>query len=254
MTMSTSAGLLILAVAAVGVLHTLVPDHWAPISMLARQQGWSPLRAARAAAIAGVGHTMSTLAIAIVVWLGGLALAVHYGNLMSMLSSLALFGFGTWIAVSSVRELRAHDSAEHGHSHFGHAHVHRHEASVQHRHWHEHHEDDWHAVEGNLALVPVHEHEHETSSRTALILILGSSPMIEGIPAFFSASRFGLGLLIVMAIVFAACTIGTYIAVTLASLRAIRDIDLGPIERYGEVMSGTFIALLGVVFLVFYQL
>lgn len=78
--------------------------------------------------------------------------------------------------------------------------------------------------------------------------------MIEGIPAFFSASRFGLGLLIVMAIVFAACTIGTYIAVTLASLRAIRDIDLGPIERYGEVMSGTFIALLGVVFLVFYQL
>ena len=251
MTISTSAGLLILAVAAVGVFHTLVPDHWAPISMLARQRGWSPLRTARAAAIAGVGHTVSTLAIAVVVWLGGLALAVHYGHLMSMLSSFALLGFGSWMAISSLRELRAHDAAEHGHSHFAHAHVHRHEDGVEHRHWHEHREHDWHAIDGNLALAPPHEHQHETSSRTALILILGSSPMIEGIPAFFSASRFGVDLLVVMGVVFAACTIGTYVAVTLASLRAIRDIDLGPIERYGEVLSGTLIALLGIVFLVF---
>ena len=73
--------------------------------------------------------------------------------------------------------------------------------------------------------------------------------MIEGIPAFFSASRFGLPLLIVMAFVFAACTIGTYVALTIASLRAVRDIDLGPLERYGEVLSGAIIALLGIVFL-----
>lgn len=73
--------------------------------------------------------------------------------------------------------------------------------------------------------------------------------MIEGIPAFFSASRFGLGLLVTMSVVFAACTIGTYVTVTLASLRAIQNLDLGPIERYGEVLSGAFIALLGAIFL-----
>lgn len=243
---SASAGLLILAVAAVGVLHTLVPDHWTPITVLARQQGWSPLRAARTAAVAGIGHTVSTLAIAVVVWVGGLALAVHYGQLMNALSSLALLVFGLWIAIGSLRD--------HGHSHFGHGHVHRHDDGTEHRHWHEHHDHDWHENDGSLALEPVHVHEHETSSRTALLLILGSSPMIEGIPAFFSASRFGVGLLIVMTIVFAACTIGTYVAVTLASLRAIRDIDLGPLERYGEVISGAFVALLGAIFLVFPQL
>jgi hypothetical protein len=248
---SQTAGLLILAVAAVGVLHTLVPDHWAPIAVLARQQGWSTLRAARAAAIAGVGHTVSTLAIAAVVWLGGLALASHYGNLMGTLSSLALLGFGAWIAIGSLRELGAHNYADDHHEPLGHTHVHRHADGTEHRHWHVHQEHDRHEIDGALALVPVHEHQHETSSRTALLLILGSSPMIEGIPAFFSASRFGVSLLVAMSVVFAVCTIGTYVILTLASLRAIQNIDLGPIEKYGEVLSGTFIALLGAIFLLF---
>jgi len=33
--------LLVYAVIAVGVLHTVVPDHWLPLTILARQQGWS---------------------------------------------------------------------------------------------------------------------------------------------------------------------------------------------------------------------
>lgn len=75
--------------------------------------------------------------------------------------------------------------------------------------------------------------------------------MVEGIPAFFAASRFGVGLLIVMALVFAVCTIGTYVALTVASVRAMQNVDLGPLERYGEVLSGALIALLGIVFLWF---
>jgi hypothetical protein len=35
---SGPALLLIIAVAVVGVLHTMVPDHWAPITLLARQR------------------------------------------------------------------------------------------------------------------------------------------------------------------------------------------------------------------------
>ena len=53
--------LLIVTVAVVGVLHTVVPDHWAPIVVLARQQGWSIARTARSAAIAGLGHVTTTL-------------------------------------------------------------------------------------------------------------------------------------------------------------------------------------------------
>jgi hypothetical protein len=42
--------LLIGGVVAAGMLHTIVPDHWLPITLLARQQGWSQRETAWAAA------------------------------------------------------------------------------------------------------------------------------------------------------------------------------------------------------------
>ena len=33
--------LIIGAAASVGVLHTIVPDYWVPITLIARQRGWS---------------------------------------------------------------------------------------------------------------------------------------------------------------------------------------------------------------------
>lgn len=240
---SSSAVLLVLAVGLVGVLHTLVPDHWAPITLLARQQGWSRAQTLRAAALAGVGHTVSTLLIAVVVWFAGALLAMRFAHIASALSSAALIAFGTWIAVGSLLEMRRN-------SHLGHGHLHRHADGLEHRHWHEHHEADWHS-DGNLALIPIHEHEHRASSRTALLLILGSSPMVEGIPAFFAASRYGVTLLLIMALVFGACTIATYVLLCDASTRSAQNVNLGRFERYGEVLSGALIAALGLVFLFF---
>lgn len=247
MTGSLSPALLIAAVAAVGVLHTMVPDHWAPIALLARQRGWPKAQTARTAAIAGIGHTLSTLLIAAVVWAAGVAFAARFGSLVNLVSSAALMSFGAWIAISSWREMRGEDA--HGHAHFGHTHRHRHGESVEHAHWHEHDAHDWHEVQGALALAPLHEHEHKTSSRGALLLILGSSPMLEGIPAFFAASRYGAPLLAVMSLVFAAATILTYVCLCIASAGSLERVNLGAFERYGEVLSGSFIALLGALFL-----
>jgi hypothetical protein len=52
--------LLVAAVATVGVLHTIVPDHWVPITLIARQRGWSKSETATAALQAGTGHVLST--------------------------------------------------------------------------------------------------------------------------------------------------------------------------------------------------
>ena len=237
--------LLITTVAAVGVLHTLVPDHWAPIVVLGRQQGWSVSRTARAAAIAGFGHVTTTLLLGIVLWLVGASLAVRYAHLVSVAAALALLGFGLWIAYSGWRELREHDG--HGHSHaadLAHAHDHRHDDGVRHVHWHEHAAAEWHVAEDGLATL--HVHEHAVAGRTALLLILGSSPMVEGIPAFFAASTYGVPLLLTMTAVFAGATILTYVSVSVAGIAGLQRISLGPLERYGEVASGLFVALVGV--------
>jgi hypothetical protein len=196
----SGTGLLIATVGAVGVLHTLVPDHWLPISIIARQRRWNAARTASAAAIAGIGHTISTLLLGAVMWAAGAVVAERFGHAISYASSAALVIFGLWIAVSAAREQR-------------HAHP-------------------------------------ERQERTALLLIVGSSPMVEGIPAFFAAGQYGAGALAVMAIVFAIATISTDVILCVSSFAALDRMKFGPLERYGEVFSGGLVTLVGLVFAV----
>lgn len=75
--------------------------------------------------------------------------------------------------------------------------------------------------------------------------------MVEGIPAFFAAGKYGLSLILIMAVVFAASAILTYVLLCVYSTASLQRIKFGPLERYGEVISGAFIALVGLAFWVF---
>jgi hypothetical protein len=305
-TITTPGLLLVLSVAVVGVLHTAVPDHWVPITLIARQRGWSKSETAKAAVLAGTGHVVTTLVIGLAVWFGGAVFATRFGDVVDTIASLALVLFGGWIAFSAWREIRgpghghghgglfghSHDDDQghdrdaahmgrfdehdhhthehnHGHSHdedeaahdplyarltgdvavlTRHTHAHRH-GGAAHVHWHDHAADTAHQITADMeAAPPLHVHKHRASGRTALLLILGSSPMVEGIPAFFAASRYGFGLISLMAVVFALSTIVTYVVLCVYSAAGLQRVNLGPLERYGEVISGAFIALVGVVF------
>jgi ABC-type nickel/cobalt efflux system permease component RcnA len=232
---------------------------------MARQEGWTRRDIARAAFGAGVGHSLSTLVLGLVVWLVGAAFATRFGQAVSGVASLALIGFGLWVAMSSLRDL-LRDSAGYGHhdheghhhsqsgSHpepfLGHRHLHHHGDGRTHAHYHRHSPTTWHGVEGTLAVAaPPHEHQHRMAPRRALLLILGSSPMVEGIPAFFAASRFGIAQLTLMAAIFTLTTTATYVALCVSSVTGLQRVGLGPLERYGEVLSGACIALVGFVFL-----
>ena len=72
--------------------------------------------------------------------------------------------------------------------------------------------------------------------------------MVEGIPAFFAASRYGIATLAVMAILFAASTMITYVVFSVAAASGLQRVKLGVLEEYGEIMSGLFVALVGLVF------
>jgi hypothetical protein len=391
--------LLVVAVGTVGVLHTIVPDHWLPIALIARQRGWSKFETARAALQAGIGHVLSTLLIAMVVWLAGVAFAERFGHIVDTVSSLALIAFGGWFAVSAWRDLRTHGGHGHSHSHdflhphredhaahasaihgpelrrivteegvlelsvfetglpprfrltgvmagdsvivetrradderqdfrfanrgtfwesdeqipephqftvsitinhgdhahhyetqftehdhgrdehshdhgdsqvhesaweddalysplrgeaavlTRHIHAHRHGRGPAHTHWHDHTPASSHPITVEVETAPpAHDHRHKTTARTALLLILGSSPMIEGIPAFFAAGKYGIGLISIMAVVFALSTIATYVLFCVYSTAGLQRVRLGAFERYGEVLSGVFMALVGLAF------
>lgn len=70
--------------------------------------------------------------------------------------------------------------------------------------------------------------------------------MVEGIPAFLAASAKGPILLGLMALTFATATIATYAVMSVAGVRSLQRTSLGRFERYGEVLSGLFVAGVGV--------
>lgn len=398
--MNTEALVLVAAVAGVGVLHTIVPDHWVPITLIARQRGWSRSETAAVALKAGIGHVLSTLVLGLVVWIAGVAFATRFGHLVDTAASIALIGFGSWITISALREIRGvehshghghshshthshnfshltgggaamsygmhgpelqrivtdhgiielsifeagmpprfrltgaeadmirietireggarqmfpmvaretywesleeipephgfavtvtvahgghahtyrtafaeheHNHGEHGHAHgeghgaeaasdalyaampggvavLTHVHAHRHGSGAAHTHLHDHDSASWHQVAAETDAEPLHTHQHKNSSRTALMLILGSSPMVEGIPAFFAAGRYGAGVILLMATIFAISTVVTYVLLSVYSAAGLQRVQIGAFERYGEVLSGALIALVGVAF------
>ena len=262
---------------------------------------------------------LSTLAIAAVVWVAGYATAQQFGSFVDTASSLALIGFGGWIAISAWRDLR---NEGHGHSHDHHYAVSGDPTTI-HAPELQNIATDKGAIELSIfeesmpphfrvtgtkcekliletvrpdgvrqsfafvdkggywqstdsipephgfdVIVPLtndgkerravfaehehhghsHAHVHKAGSRTALLLILGSSPMVEGIPAFFAAGKYGVGLILVMSIVFGLTTIATYVILCVYSVASLKRVSLGPFERYGEVLSGAFIALVGLAF------
>ncbi len=217
MTFGSEKLLLISAVAGVGILHTMVPDHWLPIALMARQRRWSRGETIRTAFLASIGHVLSTLLVGVVVWFAGVAFAQRFGYLADKTASIALFTFGGWIAFAAWRELQRQDD---GIQHSMRSHAHNHQ----------------------------HCHPSKDKSRLPLLLILGSSPMVEGIPAFFAAGKYGLGLIAVMSGVFALSTIATYILLCFSSAEGLQRLHLGALERYGELLSGSFIALIGIIY------
>jgi len=214
--------------------------------VVARGRGWSLIQTARSAALAGVGHVTTTLILGAILWYAGSIAAANYAHIVSLVAAVALIAFGAWIAYGGWREATGNDhghSHDHGHDHHGHAHVHYHEDGTEHVHWHEHHDGDFHADAGAGVM---HHHDHAIAGRTALLLILGSSPMFEGIPAFLAASTRGPTLLGVMAIVFAISTIATYVFMCTLGVRGLAKTSLGPLEKYGEMLSGLIVAAVGV--------
>lgn len=197
--------MLVGTVTVVGVLHTMVPDHWLPIAAIARQQAWSKAQTFRASLKAATGHVITTLVIAAVLWVADLAAAKRFGGIVDLVSSLALIAFGSWIGISALRTIRR------GHSH----------------------------------------HSHDQLGRsTALVLILGSSPVVESLPVFFSAGKYGVGLILVMALAFSVSTIATYVLLSLSSALGLQSLKFGSLERYGEALSGGFVAVVGLTFLI----
>ena len=210
--------------ALLGLVHTLLgPDHYLPFVVMGRARGWSMLKTAWITIVCGFGHVLSSVVLGLIGIACGIAvlkleaLEAFRGNL----AAWALISFGVAYAGWG---------------------VHRGIRNAPHRH-----------LQSEKTSAPVHSHAHsrESKSKTSLtpwvlFIIFVMGPCEPLIPLLmYPAAKESVHGAVWVAIVFGLVTVGTMLAVVLATARGIRMIRFGNWERWIHALAGGAIGLSG---------
>jgi nickel/cobalt transporter (NicO) family protein len=242
---TSSVMLLVMAAAAVAVLHSILPDHWVPLAVVARTQRWSILHVARISALASAGHVLASVVLAGVVAVVGLQfqhqLDVQQGHLVGIVLVLTGLGFLLW-------ELTRHSdrqAAGHGHSHtlgVDRA-YHQHGHDDQH-HSHEHEEHEEHGSE------PAGAVERSLGRRLARIAIpfgVAASPDLTILPVALAASAVGRAPVAGVLLVFAVVTMATFAGLTVLATLAGYQVKGEWLEQHATTITALVLIGIGVV-------
>lgn len=215
--MASSIPLLIAAAATVGFLHSVLPDHWVPLAVIARTQRWSLGHVARISFLASVGHVMTSLIIAGIIAAVGFQFRdlfeAQQGHIVGVILILTGLGFVVWALT--------------GH---GHHHHHDHE----HAHAHDHHHD--HAQESSL----------QRFAAIAGPFGAAASPDLTILPVALAASAVGIGAVLGTLVSFTLATLATFVVLTVAATAAGYQVKGEWLEEHGMLITGMVLAGIGV--------
>jgi ABC-type nickel/cobalt efflux system permease component RcnA len=228
--------------ATIGVVHTLLgPDHYLPFVALARARSWSLARTWAVTAVCGAGHVFGSVVLGAAGIAGGWALSglVDVEELRGELAGWLLLGFGVAYLVWGIRQ---------GIRRRPHAHVHAHADGTVHQHGHDHR--GAHAHPHDAA-----QRQDDSSARSLLrrwlgpwtlfvIFVLGPCEPLIPILMYPAATGRWLGVAAV-ALVFAAATIGTMLAVVTAGVLGLGRLPVGAGERWSHALAGAALAACG---------
>src|SRR6266436_4571830 len=191
---STSIFLLLGAAGVVAILHSILPDHWVPLAVVARTQRWSLWHVGRVALLASLGHVIPSLILGGLIALIGLQfqheIETQQGHIVGAVLVLTGISFFIWGLV--------------GHG----PHGHRHGEDHAHDHGHDH----------------PHEHEHSLRKEQPLIKRLAAvavpfgiaaSPDLTILPVALAASAVSKGAVVGVLIVFSGITIAVFVGLTI---------------------------------------
>src|SRR5690348_15733256 len=184
---ATSIVLLLGAAAVVAILHSVLPDHWVPLAVVARTQRWSILRVGRVTFLASLGHVITSLILGGIVAVVGLQfqqkIETQQGHIIGAVLTLTGIIFLIWGLVGH---------GPHGHSHEDN-HSHDHGQGHNHDHNHDHSHDDHHHDAS-------HHHDHRAIKEQPLLKRLAAvavpfgvaaSPDLTILPVALAASAIG---------------------------------------------------------------
>lgn len=216
----------------IGVFHTLAgPDHYVPFIALARVGRWTFPKTLAVTLVCGAGHVLSSVVLGAIGI--GLGLAVGglewFEGLRGNLAGWLLLGFGLAYLAWGIKQAVRNQP---------HSHVHIHRDAAAHVHTHTH----W----------GEHAHPHGADDRARsmtpwiLFIIFVFGPCEPLIPLLmFPAAKLSLVGIVLVALVFAVCTIGTMTIVVTAAYFGLSKLSFSWFGRYGHAIAGLAIATCG---------
>ena len=233
--LSTSLFLLIGAAATVAILHSVLPDHWVPIAIVARTQRWSMMRVVRVVTVAASGHVIASLILGGILALIGLQFQRELDTQQGHIIGGILILTGVVFLISCLV------GGGHGHHHDGGGHTHSHR--FEHGHDHSHKDHD-------------HSHEHKPARETSLSGRLASiavpfgvaaSPDLTILPVALAASASGAVAIVSVLGVFAVMTLATFVGLTVLATLAGYQIKGAWIEKNANTITSFVLIALGIV-------
>jgi hypothetical protein len=192
---------------ALSLLHASIPNHWVPLVVIGRAEGWSRARTLQVTAIAGIAHTASTIGIGILVGAIGFTLARQYEMLMGVAAPTILVTFGVAYLLLGLRA-RAHP----------HAHVS--EETIRRR-----------STGGIIA---------------SLALAMFFSPCLEIEAYYLTAALQGWVAIGAVSVVYLVVTVAGMMALVAAGLAGVGRLRFHALEHHERVITGGLLVLLGI--------
>lgn len=258
-----SLALLLLGSATVAVVHSILPDHWVPLAVVARTQRWSLARVGGISALAAGGHVVASLVLAGMVAVVGLRfqqlIDTQQGHLVGSVLVLTGLGFLAW-GLAGHGHVHSHDN-EGGHSHEHDPHEHEHDTPALQDPAHGH----AHAHQG---VVHSHAHSHAVfiarqqdrlarasrqgtvAGRLATIAVpfgVAASPDLTILPIALAASAYGTAAVVSSLAIFAALTIGTFVGLTVVATAAGYQFRGEWLEKHSNTITAIVLIVIGVV-------
>jgi len=83
-------------------------------------------------------------------------------------------------------------------------------------------------------------------SAYSLAVVLGVDPCVAALPIFFASSTLGAPSTVLIMVSFALGTIGGALGITALALGGLYKVEMPFLERHGDLISGLFIAVVGI--------
>lgn len=229
---STSIILLLVAAAAVAIVHSILPDHWVPLAVIARTQRWSIMHVVRVTLLASLGHVVTSFILGGVIALIGLQFQKEIDTQQGHVVGAVLILTGLIFLIWGI---------------FGHG-AHNHDHTHDHDEGHNHTRDDDHTEDRDHEQGPVKERSL-VGRLTAIAVPFGvaASPDLTILPVALAASALGGVAIAGVLGLFALVTIATFIGLTVIATLLGYQIKGDWLEKNATTITSLVLIAIGVV-------